>query len=235
MNSPVVIGNATLYLGDCVEFMRGLPDGAFDLAIVDPPYAVGASDGSFGRGGAKAIANTSAAAAGYRREMKHYSNSDKVPDQEYFDHLFRVSKNQIIWGANYYPKFLRHSGWVIWDKIKTDGLLSEAELAFQSIDKVVKIFRFQWEGFKKGVGSFEPTLSKTIHPNQKPVRLYEWLLTTYAKPGQTILDTHLGSGSTAIATNELGFSLTGCELDPEYYTGAIQRVTDAQMQARMFA
>lgn len=229
------IGQATLHLVDCVTFMRDLPDGAFDLAIVDPPYAVGASDGSFGRGGAKAIAHTGLAAAAVRKDLKHYANSNTTPDKDYFDQLFRVSKNQIIWGANYYPEFLRHSGWIIWDKIKSDGLLSEAELAFQSIDKVVKIFRHEWEGFRKGVGSFEPSLSKTIHPNQKPVRLYEWLLTTYAKPGQRILDTHLGSGSSAVATNAHGFELVGCELDQSYFYGACTRIANAQRQERLFA
>lgn len=223
------IGNATLHHCDCLDLMRSLPDQAFDIAIVDPPYAVGASDGSFGRGGSKSKIPA------LRTEMKHYANSSTVPGKEYFDHLFRVSKQQIIWGANYYPEFLKHSGWVVWDKIKSDGLLSEAELAFQSFDKVVKIFRHEWEGFRKGAGSFEPTLSRTIHPNQKPVRLYEWLLTTYAKSGQSILDTHLGSGSSAVAANALGFTIVGCELDSIYYELACQRIEDAQRQEALFA
>ena len=223
------IMNATLLHIDCMEYMAGLPDKAFDLAIVDPPYAVGASDGSFGRGGAKAKIRT------YRTDLKHYANSNLAPDKDYFCQLFRVSKHQIVWGANYYPEYLSHGGWVVWDKMKTDGLLSGAELAYQSIDKIVKIFRHEWEGFRKGVGSFEEGASQTIHPNQKPLRLYEWLLTNYAKPGQRILDTHLGSGSSAIACNNLGFEMVGCELDLDYYRAACSRVEQATKQERLFA
>ena len=234
MAEKVTIGNCELWHIDCIEYMRTLPDFAFDLAITDPPYAVGASNGSFGRGGKKAIANTSASAAGYRTDMKHYANSNTPPGVDYFEQLFRVSRHQIIWGANYYPEFLKHSGWIVWDKVKTDGLLSEAELAFQSLNKLVSIFRHSWEGFKKGAGSFEPTCKQTIHPNQKPVRLYEWLLMKYATTGQKILDTHLGSGSSAIAAAELGFEFVGCELDEEYFHKACKRIADAQAQPRLF-
>ena len=234
MAEKVTIGNCELWHGDCVEYMRTLPDFAFDLAITDPPYAVGASNGSFGRGGRKAIANASAHAAGYRQDMNHYANNSTPPGADYFEQLFRVSRHQIIWGANYYPEFLTHSGWIVWDKVKTDGLLSEAELAFQSFNKLVNIFRHSWEGFKKGAGSFEPTSKQTIHPNQKPVRLYEWLLTKYATQGQRILDTHLGSGSSAIAAAALGFEFVGCELDEEYFAKACKRIADAQAQPRLF-
>lgn len=223
------IGQATLYLGDCVTFMRGLGDGEFDVAIVDPPYAVGASDGSFGRGGARSQIKE------YRKDLGHYANHNEPPSADYFEHLFRVSKHQIIWGANYYPQFLRHSGWVVWDKEKKDGLLSQAELAFQSFDKVVKIFRHEWEGFRKGAGSFEATADRIIHPNQKPVRLYEWLLTTYCTGHKRILDTHCGSASIAVATNKLSFDLTACELHEPYYEAACQRVSDAQRQEQLFA
>ncbi len=217
-----------MLLCDCVSYMQSLPDGCFDIAIVDPPYAVGASDGSFGRGGARAKNSF------YRTDLKHYENANKVPDAEYFKQLFRVSKNQIIWGANYYPEYLRHSGWIVWDKMKHDGLLSEAELAFQSFSKTVNIFRHEWEGFRKGVGSFEQTLSSTIHPNQKPVRLYEWLLENYATEGQSILDTHSGSASSAIAASALDYAITCCELDATYYQSSIERITNAYRQQRMF-
>ena len=228
MAEKVTIGNCELWHGDCVEYMRTLPDFAFDLAITDPPYAVGASNGSFGRGGARSVVQD------YRTDMKHYANNNTPPGADYFEQLFRVSRHQIIWGANYYPEFLTHSGWIVWDKVKTDGLLSEAELAFQSFNKLVNIFRHPWEGFKKGAGSFEPTSKQTIHPNQKPVRLYEWLLTKYATQGQRILDTHLGSGSSAIAAAALGFKFVGCELDDEYFAKACKRITDAQAQPRLF-
>lgn len=224
------IGTATLHLGDCVSFLRDRADGEFDVAIVDPPYAVGASEGAFGRGGAKSYQ-----AKEYRRDLPNYANHDEPPGAEYFEHLFRVSKQQIIWGANYYPQYLRHSGWIVWDKEKKDGLLSQAELAFQSFDRVVRLFRHEWEGYRKGPGSFEDTASRIIHPNQKPVRLYEWLLTTYCGGCKSVLDTHFGSGSIAIATNKLGFDLTACELHEPYYEAACQRVTDAQRQERLFA
>ena len=222
--NPVVIGNATLYLVDCLEFMREQPDGAFDLAIVDPPYAVGASDGNFGGKAAHPCA--------IRGHQEHYANHDTPPGDDYFAELFRVSKHQIIWGANYYPQYLRHSGWIVWDKLTT-GLLSDCELAFQSINKLVTKFTSAWSGFNKadvyGHSEFR------IHPNQKPVRLYEWLLTTYAKQGQRILDTHLGSGSIAVATNAHGFELVGCELDQSYFEVACERIENAQRQGRLIA
>ena len=223
------IGNATLYLGDCVDLMRGYADQAFDVAIVDPPYAVGASDGSFGRGGARSQIKE------YRRDLSNYANHDIPPNADYFTQLFRVSRHQIIWGANYYPQYLRHSGWVVWDKEKKDGLLSQAELAFQSFDKVVRIFKHEWEGFRKGHGSFEGTLDKIIHPNQKPVRLYEWLLVTYCHGLKTVLDTHSGSASLAVATNKLGYDLIAIELHEPYYTASCERIENAQRQGRLIA
>ncbi len=210
--------------------MRTMPDGAFDLAIVDPPYAVGADDGNFGRGGRKAIIH-SGASAGYRKEMGAYANAKNTPDAEYFKELFRVSKQQIIWGANYYPQYLKHGGWIVWDKDKTDGLLSEAELAYQSVDKLVRILRHSWEGFRKSAGSFEGCVKSTIHPNQKPVRLYDWCLQKFAVKGYKILDTHLGSGSCAISTNAQGYEFVGCELDPAYYASAVDRIENATRQA----
>ena len=223
------IGLATLCLGDCLPFMRSCADNQFEVAIVDPPYAVGANDGSFGRGGAKSIVQD------YRDDLQKYASADDPPSAEYFSQLFRISRQQVIWGANYYPQYLRHAGWIVWDKNKTDGLLSEAELAFQSFDKVVRIFRHEWEGFRKGSGSFEQTSNRTIHPNQKPVRLYEWVLTTFCEGFTSVLDTHLGSGSSAIACNKLGFELTGIELHQDYYESACTRIDDAQRQEKLFA
>jgi site-specific DNA-methyltransferase (adenine-specific) len=210
--------------------MALMKDKEFDLAIVDPPYAVGADDGNFGRGGNRAIQNTSETAAGYRKELRRYANATETPDGKYFEQLFRISENQIIWGANYYPQYLNHSGWIVWDKKKTDGLLSQAELAYQSLNKLVKIYSFQWEGFKKGSGSFEHTSSKTIHPNQKPVALYQWLLKNYGKPGDRILDTHLGSGSSAIAADIMGFDFVGYEIDKDYYEAALDRFNRHKQQ-----
>lgn len=213
-----------IYNEDCMVAMMRMKDKEYEVAICDPPYNVGANDGNFGRGGHRAKDRT------YRKELKKYTNADSAPNEKYFKELFRVSNHQIIWGANYYPQHLKHSGWVVWDKDKKDGLLSQAELAYQSIDKRVMVYRHEWEGFRKGIGSFEKTSTRTIHPNQKPVALYQWLLKNYAKPGDRILDTHLGSGSSAIAADIMGFDFTGYEIDKDYYTAALDRFNRHKQQ-----
>ena len=207
-----------------IDLMKRYPDRYFDIAIVDPPYAVGASNGVFGRGGNKAKNRR------IKTELHHYSNHNEVPDEIYFDELYRVSKNQIIWGANYYPEYLNHSGWIVWDKMKSDGLLSEAELAYQSFDKVVKIFKHEWEGFRKGKGSFEGTAKSIIHPNQKPVKLYKWCLDKYAKEGDKILDTHLGSGSSAIAAHYANIAFVGLEINSTCFEAMEKRFKNETSQ-----
>ena len=205
-----------------MTYMRDCNDNAFDLAIVDPPYAVNASDGNFG-GKKNAPSNTGVL-------NKHYANHDVLPDQDYFDELFRVSKNQIIWGANYYPQYLNHSGWIVWDKLTT-GPLSDCELAYQSINKLVEKYVCAWSGFNK---QESPRYHKgKIHPNQKPVVLYEWLLKKYAKPGDKILDTHLGSASSAIAAYYFGCDFIGTELDSDYYKLASTRFDNETSQYAM--
>jgi site-specific DNA-methyltransferase (adenine-specific) len=221
-----------LHLGDCMEAMAKMPDNVYELAIVDPPYAVGASDGKFGRGG---LGNNGHLASLVRKDMVHYANHNETPTKEYFTELFRVSKNQIIWGANYYPEHLSHSGWIVWDKKKDcNPILSDAELAYQSFNKVVKMFRFQWFGFAKQAGSFEDGQKQTIHPNQKPVQLYKWLLHNYAKEGDRILDTHGGSMSIAIACHDMGFDLDLWELDAEYYAKGVERFNRHKAQLKLF-
>ena len=212
---------------DCMLGMAEYPDKYFELAIVDPPYNVGASDGNFGGNkSAPSIVNG-------KRNAKNYANHDKTPDKNYFDELFRISKNQIIWGSNYYPQFLYHSGAVIWDK-KNDGndVLSDCEIAFQSFNKQVKIVRIGWGGFYK---EDEGNYSKIrIHPNMKPVKLYKWLLDKYAKQGDKILDTHLGSGSSRIACYDYGFDFTGFELDKDYFEAQEKRFKDHISQTNLF-
>lgn len=223
-----------IYHRDCLEAMKEMPDKAFELAIVDPPYNVGANDGTFGRRGGDGYSKTKKyAPTPIRTDLKKYSNADEIPSSDYFKELFRISKNQIIWGANYYPQYLNHSGWIVWYKHMT-GPLSDAELAYQSFNKVVKVFDFQWSGFVKQVGSFENKDRKTIHPNQKPVALYEWLLKNYAKLGDKILDTHLGSGSSAIAAYNMGYDFTGYEIDAEYFQAAKERLDRHMKQERLF-
>jgi len=206
--------NIELLNCDCMSYMATLPDKAFDLAIVDPPYNVGASDGSFGNRGYDSKTS----------KLKHYANHDKLPEADYFNELKRVSKNWIVWGANYYPQYFNHSGAIVWHK-KNDNPLSDCEIAFQSFNKLVKYVWVEWQGFLKGGET-----GQRIHPNQKPIKLYDWILMNYAKSGDKILDTHLGSGSSAIAAHKMGFDFVGCELDKDYYDAACKRFKEQTAQ-----
>jgi len=221
------IGTGYFYNQDCMEEMKEFPDKFFELAIVDPPYNVGASDGRFG-GKLKAPSMV-----GGKANARNYTNHDRTPDKLYFNELFRVSKNQIIWGMNYYPQYLYHSGAVIWDK-KNDNnqVLSDCEIAFQSFNKLVNIVRIAWSGFYKE--DDREDYKFRVHPNQKPVRLYKWLLTKYAKQGDKILDTHVGSASSLIACEDLGFSYVGFELDKNYYDSAMKRIENYLLQEKLF-
>ena len=199
---------------DCMEYMRGLPDKAFDLAIVDPPYGIG-------RDGSKKT--TSKHGGRKAHEFKGWDNA--TPNKKYFDELKRISKNQIIWGANYFSEFLPPSmGWVFWDKGQRI-CNSDGELAFTSFQKALRVVEYN---------RVELLLEGTIHPTQKPVKLYEWLLQNYAKQGDKILDTHLGSGSSAIAAHYGGFDFVGCELDTDYFNAASKRFEQATAQLAMF-
>jgi site-specific DNA-methyltransferase (adenine-specific) len=207
------IGEALILNADCMEVMRHLRDGEFELSCVDPPYGLGEK---LTRGGGQHLKF---------KNHKEIENWDIAPTQAYFDELRRVSKNQIIWGGNYFD-LPPCRGFVIWDKQQSVPNFSACEFAWNSIDGVSKIFRY------RQAGCFGET---KIHPTQKPVDLYLFLLDMYAKPGQRILDTHLGSGSSAIAANNLGFEFVGMELDADYYKAACQRIEQATAQIRMFA
>ena len=195
-----------------MELMSRYEDNHFDLAIVDPPYADGNELFSL-------EVNLK------NKERKHNVKdwNDKAPKKEYFNELFRVSKNQIIWGANYFEGLPPSRGWIFWDK-RYEGMhsFSDGELAYTSFHKLLKKFTYRGD------------VKKTFHPTQKPVKLYEWLLMNYAKEGDKILDTHLGSGSIAIACHNLKFDLTACELDKEYYDSAMKRIKRHQQQIQMF-
>lgn len=209
--SIVTIGTAEMRNVDCMEYMSGLPDKAFELAVCDPPYGVG-MDGNKNWSGS-------------RHAIKQWDS--EAPTPAYFKELRRVSKNQVIWGANHFMHNLAlgSSCWLVWDK-KNDGFsFADAELAWTSFDTAVRFFRFH-----RG----EQTDTR-IHPTQKPIKLYEWLLTNYAKPGDRILDTHLGSMSSVIACLNLGFEVVGCELDSDYFKAGCERVAQSQKQVRMFA
>ena len=203
---------------DNMDLMRRYPDKYFDLAIVDPPYGLG---DRLVKGGAKGAMGTLKNLA----DDKVVKWDNKIPTTEYFEELFRVSIKQIIWGANYFLDYLgKTDGFIVWDKMNGTNPMADAELAWQNIKGTTRIFR--WHHF-----SGEHTTK--IHPTQKPVALYKWLLDKYAKQGDKILDTHLGSGSIAIACHDYGFDLTACELDKEYYDAAIKRINNHIAQQKL--
>lgn len=203
---------------DNMNLMSRYEDNFFDLAIVDPPYGIGISGQKENKKGKKSD----------RKYHKEKNWDNKTPNIDYFKELQRVSKNQIIWGANYFVKHLDKGtkGWIIWDKAQHGLTMSDCEIAYSSFQKPTRIFKQNRCILKQEGG--------TIHPTQKPVKLYEYLLMNYADEGNKILDTHLGSGSIAIACHNLGYDLTACELDKEYYENALKRLKDHQLQIRMF-
>jgi site-specific DNA-methyltransferase (adenine-specific) len=207
-----------LYNKDCMEAMAGLEDNSFELAIVDPPYGIDLANMNMG------IGNTPKASNPKNRKWVAKDWDSETPSKEYFKELFRVSKNQIIWGGNYFD--LPPCGkFIIWDKEITKGLsFSDCEYAWTSYKGANKIFRY----------SVYRNKSEKFHPTQKPPSLYDYCLMNYAKEGDKILDTHLGSGSIAIACHNLGYDLTGYELDKDYYEAASKRLKDHQSQIRMF-
>ena len=195
-----------VYNMDCIAGMREYPDKYFDLAIVDPPYGIGLSKNPFRQ----------------KQEKKNWDLS--IPEMEYFIELFRVSKEQIIWGGNYFD-LPPSQGFIIWDKKQPEDFSSAmCEMAWMSFQKPAKMF-------KKHVVTAEPN---KIHPTQKPVALYDWILLKYAKEGDKILDTHLGSGSSRIAAYRNGFDFVGFEIDKDYFEAQEKRFKTELMQPRLF-
>lgn len=190
--------------GDCMEFMSGSE--RFDLAVVDPPYGIGANKMQLGNGKRKIY-----------RGQSDWDNS--IPNAEYWKLLFFVSKNQIVWGGNYMTEFLKPSGaWLFWDKGTGENDFADGELAWTSFGGALRKITKSWVGANAKDGH------ERIHPTQKPIYLYKWILSKYAKQGDTILDTHLGSASSAIAAYDMGFDFTGIELDKDYFDAAVKRV-----------
>lgn len=199
---------------DNMQLMARYEDNYFDLAIVDPPYGIGASEMTMG--------------LGKKKWDKGKERDNQAPTQEYFNELFRVSNHQIIWGGNYFSLPIQR-GWIFWDKDIRDGLsFSDGELAWSNFDSVLRKCFIPYSGFRGADNGGK------IHPTQKPVKLYEWLLHNYAKEGDKILDTHLGSGSIAIACHNYKFDLTACELDKDYFDAAMKRLKEHQSQLTMF-
>jgi site-specific DNA-methyltransferase (adenine-specific) len=203
---------------DNMELMAQYPDKYFDLAIVDPPYGLGK----------RLIEGGKKGGMGSLRKLadSKVEGWDKIPTEEYFTELKRISKNQIIWGGNYFLDYLgSNDGLIIWDKMNGTNALADAEIAWKSLSGTTRIFRMH---------HFSTGYDDKIHPTQKPVKLYEWLLHNYAKEGDKILDTHLGSGSIAIACHNMKFDLTACELDKDYFDAAMKRIKNHTNQVRMF-
>jgi site-specific DNA-methyltransferase (adenine-specific) len=203
-----------------MELMARYKDNHFDLAIVDPPYGIGVTK---------------------NKRLNNISNKDwdnEIPKKEYFEELKRVSKNQIIWGGNYFIEHLSNTRcYLNWDKLNHSDTYADCEMAWTSFDKNAKIFKYMWDGNRYGfIGAIKGVGKKSIrmHPTQKPIALYEWLLMNYAKEADKILDTHLGSGSIAIACHNLKYDLTACELDKEYFEAAMKRIEKHKQQLTMF-
>ena len=215
-----------------MELMARYEENHFDLAIVDPPYGIGADKAQNAAAESRKKAKGKSKSGRGWKEYKVSNWDNEIPKDNYFKELFRVSKNQIIWGGNYFNYLWSFSNsFIIWNKMQRDFSLADGEMAWYSkTNKAMRTFDFSRGGAladnNKNGGRF--------HPTQKPVKLYEWLLINYAKEGDKILDTHLGSGSIALACHNLNFDLTACELDTEYYNAAMKRLKQHQQQLTMF-
>lgn len=210
------------YNADCMEIMKELPDKSIDIAIVDPVYG-GVTQGGY-------MKNAESA----KRKAKAIQYNTAVWDQpktdrEYFEELFRVSKNQVIWGGNYFANMLPPSqGWIVWDKQRSEGIkFADCELAWTSFNRATRIVRYRWDGFLQGDMKHK---EKRIHPCQKPVNIYIYILRNYAKEGDTVLDTHVGSGSSLIACEQTGHKYIGIELDESYYAESKKRLDTFKAQ-----
>lgn len=206
------------YNMDCMQGMKLFPDKYFDLSIVDPPYGIGVDGQKM---------NISKNPKHSRKFHKQKSWDNKIPDESYFRELERVSKNQIIWGENYFVQHLQKGkkGWIVWDKGQHGLTMSDCELAYSSFDNPTRVIV---------INRVELLKDGTIHPTQKPIKLYEWLLNNYAKKGDKILDTHVGSASSLIACHNLGFDYVGFELDEDYFKAATERLESVKSQFSIF-
>ena len=221
------MSNINLHLGDCLEAMKEMPDNSYELAIVDPPYGLGISKNS---------------RIGKSKKHTPKDWDDKIPTKFYFEELKRISKRQIIWGVNYFDGMGLNGGRIIWNKLgknigrrKVPSTFSECEIAYYSDANNVKMYSYTSIGNVQG-NDYKILWSDTnrIHPTQKPVKLYEWLLDNYAKEGDKILDTHLGSGSIALACHNRKFDLDAWEIDEEYYNNAVERLDTHKSQLTIF-
>lgn len=208
----------SLFHADCMEIMKQYPDKYFDLAIVDPPYGIGANKMTLGNGKKKIY-----------RGQTDWDNT--IPTHDYWEQLFRVSKNQVVWGGNYMTEFLNPTGaWLFWDKGTGENDFADGELAWTSYNGALRKITKSWVGANAKDGL------ERIHPTQKPIYLYRWILNRFAKENAKILDTHFGSGSIALAVDKanrldkMNLHLTACEIDKEYIDKAIKRISESIKQ-----
>ena len=212
LNGGKASDKIAVYNCDCMDLLKQTPDNYYELSIVDPPYGINVTKMTLGNG----------------KKKINRGNSDwdsKTPDLKYFKELRRVSKNQVIWGANYMTENLPPSmGWIYWDKGTGLNDFSDGELAYTSFNRALRSYKVGW------VGANAKDKDGRFHPTQKPVKLYEWILINYAKEGDKILDTHRGSASLDIACHNLGFDLVTCELDTDYFNDGNKRLKQHQNQ-----
>jgi site-specific DNA-methyltransferase (adenine-specific) len=212
-----------------MQFMADVPDKYYDLAIVDPPYGIGVNNQSQGKGGGVAK----------KIEYKKKDWDKKAPNFNYFNELIRVSKNQIVWGANHFIENMpiNSSCWIVWNKVNGETDFADCELAWTSFNTAVRMLTFKWSGMLQ---QDMKNKELRIHPTQKPVALYEWLLSKYAKPNDKIIDTHGGSGSIAIAVDKANtldktnYSLDIIELDKDYFDASLNRFKQYKSQTTLF-
>jgi len=207
-----------VYLMDCIAGMKHYPDKFFDLAVVDPPYGIGVDGQKL------------SVCKNPKHNRKEHTQKDwdsEIPAMKYFTELFRVSKHQIIWGANYFVEHLNYGskGWIVWFKGQQGLTMSDAELAYSNFDKPTRVAT---------INRVELLKDGTIHPTQKPVKLYDWVFEHYAERGQRVLDTHLGSGSSRIAANKAGLDFVGFEIDEDYFNASEDRFKKFVSQTRLF-
>lgn len=210
-----------ILLADCMDVMKDITDKYFELAIVDPPYGINSGGGKMG--GDKLA----------RCKIYHKYDDSKPPDKNYFDNIFRISKNQIIWGANHFISKIPYdsSCWIVWYKENGENNFADIELAWASFKTAARMIRFKWAGMlQENMKEKE----ERIHPNQKPVALYRWLLQNYAKPGDKIIDTHSGSGSCAIACFLEHHDFLAIEKDADYHAASVKRFEEIKAQGRLF-
>lgn len=210
-----------IHLGDCLEFMRELPDKCVDLVLTDPPYGIG-MDGTLGIDGATR-----------KRQYQNKGWDNQAPDKEVFDEIIRISKNQIIFGANHFIDKIPYPSpsWIVWDKVKVGDFFADCELAWTSHKTAVRKFEFQWHGMIQGDMKNKEV---RIHPTQKPRQLFMMILEKYLPEGGIVLDCFSGSGTTALACHDLGLDFICIEKDPDYHAASVKRLDEHQKQGKLF-